>query len=145
MSRQLAYLLAGCLAATAASADGNPRQSYRKLEYLAAKPVTAMDEMGAWLMRLTGHYTVEGMGTFIAVEPFKVEGSVNCVPVGAGPGIHCIFNICWLDQFEINLSPPTKEEEDDVARPRAATGPQAGTAGPPRGPRSPCSRCHSAR
>ncbi len=113
MSPRLAYFLACCLAATATSADGNPRQSYRKLEYLAAKPVTGMDEMGAWLMRLAGHYTVEGLGTFVAVEPFKVEGSVNCAPVGAGPGIHCIFNIYWLDQFEINLIPPTAEEEND--------------------------------
>lgn len=105
MMRRLAYLIAGCLAATAVNANGNPRQSYRKLEYPASLPVTAVDEMGAWLMRLADQFHVDGLGTALAVEPFGVNGKADCAPVGVGPGIHCIFNIRWVDQFEIVYDP----------------------------------------
>lgn len=112
MMRRLVCLFAGCLAAIQV-AGANPRQGFLKREYLDAIPVTAQDEMGAWLMRLADRYRVEGAGTFIAVEPFDVKGSADCAPVGAGPGIQCIFNIHWRDQFEINLLPPTGDEEND--------------------------------
>jgi hypothetical protein len=103
--RWLACLIAGCLTATAVAADRNPRQSFRRLDYLIPKAVTEQDGMGAWLLRLVDQYRVEGMGAAPAVEPFAVKGNGDCVPVGRGPGVHCILNIHWIDQFEIIMDP----------------------------------------
>lgn len=103
--RWLACFIAGCFAAIAVAADRNPRQSIRKVEYLMPKPVTGQDGMAEWLLRLVDNYRVEGMGTVPAVEPFSVQGNGDCAPVGAGPGVHCIFNIHWIDQFEIIMDP----------------------------------------
>jgi hypothetical protein len=131
----LAGMLAACVAVTAGAAGGNPRKGGRSGKYLVPEPVTDTAAMSEWLLRLADRYRVDGGGTITIPpadqsvkrattedsrvgrgsseeedeEPefvyFPVKGSGDCVTVGAGPGIQCIFNIHWDDQFEVNTDP----------------------------------------
>lgn len=101
----LACVTCCCIGATTAAADRNPRQAFRDVEYYQPPPVTDRGGMGEWLLRLTDQYRVEGMGTVSAAAAFSVKGNGDCAPVGDGPGVHCIFNIHWVDQFEVNMDP----------------------------------------
>jgi hypothetical protein len=59
--------------------------------------------METWLVRLVGRYRVEGViRSSAGVE--SVKGMVDCVTIGAGPGVQCVLNVAWLDIFLI--SPP---------------------------------------
>lgn len=94
----LACLACACIGATAA--DRNPRQSYRDIEYYVPPPVTELRGLSEWLMRLADQYSVEGLGSVPPDRLFAVKGTADCASVGTGPGMHCIFNIHWLDQYE---------------------------------------------
>ncbi len=126
-------LAAGCMAATAGAAGKNPRSGSRAAAYVDPPPVTDTGALGEWLMRLVDRYRVDGAGTIYVppvdpvyqrassnsseqaaiaqeaefIEPmvFNVKGSADCAAVGAGPGVQCIFNIGWKDQFEVNMDP----------------------------------------
>lgn len=81
----------------------------------AGEPVP-VDE---WLGRLVGRYQVDGMievpdrcippppppdgspPPFFTPLCSNVSGMADCAPVGAGPGIHCIFNMQWTDLHEL--------------------------------------------
>lgn len=101
----LACLICGCIGAPTAAADRNPRQGFRDVEFYNPPPVTDRGGMGEWLLRLAGQYRVEGLALVLAAPPVGIRGSGDCAPVGAGPGVHCIFNIHWTDQFEIIMDP----------------------------------------
>lgn len=129
----LVGLAAGCMVATAGAAGKNPRNGSRSGAYVVPPPVTETQALGEWLMRLADRYRVDGAGTIYVppvdpvyqrastnssedaaiaqeaefIEPmvFTLQGTADCAPVGAGPGIQCIFNIGWTDQFEVNMDP----------------------------------------
>lgn len=129
----LAGITAGCLAATAGAAGTNPREGARSGAYVVPPPVTDRAALAEWLLRLADNYRVDGAGTvyiqpvdpirkrpapgeeeqnsalqeseFIPPMIFSVQGTGDCATVGEGPGIHCILNIGWQDQFEVNMDP----------------------------------------
>lgn len=129
----LAGIAAVCIAATAGAAGSNPRKDPPSAAYVVPPRVTDRAELSQWLLRLADQYQVDGAGS-IYVQPvdpmrkrlqpgeerqivpppeteymppmvFPVKGTADCVSIGAGPGIHCIFNIGWEDQFEVNMDP----------------------------------------
>jgi hypothetical protein len=67
-------------------------------------------EMHVWLRWLVGRFSVEGevhvpsLGECGAPsQPCRpIEGTVDCVSVGAGPGVQCIFNVSWLDIWSVD-------------------------------------------
>lgn len=106
----------------AGAAGSNPRETRRDMTYLTPPPVTETAQIGAWLQQLAGSYRVEGsvwmLSRFFEFyyegEKREVEfqqrlesasGAGDCARVGAGPGMHCIFNIAWQDQYETILDP----------------------------------------
>jgi hypothetical protein len=103
MSTRLPVLAAAAMAlipAITSAAGANPRDSIADVSYLIPKPVTEPAAMAAWLRLLAGSYRVEGMVDFTE-RPIGVGGKADCKAVGTGPGIQCIFNITWPDEFEV--------------------------------------------
>lgn len=92
----------------------------------AGEPVP-MDE---WLGRLVGRYQIDGMieipdrcvppppppdgspPPFFTPLCSSVRGMADCALVGAGPGVHCIFNAKWDDLYEVVY--PTEQERGGV-------------------------------
>ena len=86
--------------------------------------------MDEWLGRLVGRYEVDGMievpDRCVPPQPppdgspppaftplcSSVRGMADCAPVGAGPGVHCIFNAMWDDLHEVVH--PTETERGGV-------------------------------
>lgn len=129
----MAGLAAGLLATTAGAAGSNPRSGSGSGKYVVPEPVTDSAALGNWLMRLVDTYRVDGSGTiyippvdptyqrasttsdekapiaqeaeFIEPMVFTVKGTANCAPVGLGPGVQCIMNIGWQEQYEVNMDP----------------------------------------
>jgi hypothetical protein len=113
--------------ATGAGGGGtNPRTAMRNVSFVEAPRITEPAQMGDWLTRLAGSYRVDGMADFNLLEVdtgngfggepvhryINVNGGADCVRVGTGPGVHCIFNITWVDQFEI-IPPSTEDDAPD--------------------------------
>jgi len=96
----LAAIVLACSATPAAAAGKNPRDGKMDVEYVAPVPVTDPLLMGEWLMRLAGRYRVEGIIPR-GEEADPVQGAADCQLVGAGPGLHCIFDIWWPEDWEI--------------------------------------------
>jgi hypothetical protein len=103
-SLALALLAAGTLL-HGSDADAQARQSPQP-EYQAEPPV----EMDAWLRRLIGRFSFEGFvhvpsngrcgapGRSVLEIPCQtIKGMGECVGVGTGPGVQCMFNVSWLD------------------------------------------------
>jgi hypothetical protein len=85
-------------------------------KYEAAPPV----ETDVWLRRLVGRFNFEGVvelpptvddecdegedepceGTKPSRE--SIKGTGDCVSVGTGPGVQCVFNVSWLDMWIID-------------------------------------------
>jgi hypothetical protein len=80
-------------------------------------PPVAMD---VWLKRLVGRFRFEGVvqvhsgsADMFSIAsgsgpgaggspPVSVDGVGDCAAIGEGPGVHCIFNVDWIDQgFDI--------------------------------------------
>ncbi|MDQ2639662.1 MAG: hypothetical protein M3Y79_03645 [Pseudomonadota bacterium] len=129
----LAGIAAGCIAASAGAAGTNPRKDARSAAYVVPPRVTDRAALSEWLLRLADGYRVDGAGT-IYIQPvdpmrkrpspgeeeensaqqeteyippmvFPLQGTGDCVSIGTGAGIHCILNIGWQDQFEVNMDP----------------------------------------
>lgn len=114
----------GLAQAPRAEAAGiNPREVRSVPPPPEALPVTDPDQMGEWLMRLVGRYRIEG-SLFMPTRTFlfrntegeetegefesrfeQARGTGDCASVGAGPGVSCIFNVSWQEQYEIIMDP----------------------------------------
>lgn len=114
----LVVALLGSVASVAGAAGSNPRDSRRDISYVIPPPVTERGEIGAWLGRLAGRYRADGVvwiqarvalvnGEEVELPERRVsvKGAGDCAAVGAGPGMQCIFNITWLDEYEQILDP----------------------------------------
>jgi hypothetical protein len=102
--RLLAAALVACAASIVGAAGTNPRDAKLDVTYVIPRPVTERGEIGAWLLRLGDRYRVEGAGNVMG-RIVTVKGAVDCTAIGAGPGMQCILNISWNDQFEIITDP----------------------------------------
>lgn len=104
-------------------------------ELLEARRVTLAEDMAAWLPRMVGRFTVEGVADFNgagsmqavggassidagseegdgavvlatdesnSIDPLKLKsaaGRADCVPIGKGPGVHCLINVTWVPEW----------------------------------------------
>jgi hypothetical protein len=115
------------LGAGVAEAQPRPIQSQSYSE--GAKPVVEPELMGEWLRRLVGRYRIDGMVEVVyayedypdhrcapaAPDPAEAEdpppppvpycsnlsGKADCIGIGKGPGVQCVFNILWQDIREV--------------------------------------------
>lgn len=104
LGRRVAAACAGVL--LAATVMAQPRTE-AEVSREAVLPVTEPAAIGEWLKRLAGSFQFDGVinvvgrgdcpGTFCE----HIKGTGNCVMIGTGPGVQCIFNVSWLDIFEI--------------------------------------------
>jgi hypothetical protein len=69
--------------------------------------------MDVWLRRLVGRYTFDGL---VNLNPWGecgldscqgVKGKGDCVGVGDGPGVQCVFNLTWPDVYDVNFGSGT--------------------------------------
>jgi hypothetical protein len=74
-------------------------------KFEAALPVTDPEAIAAWLTRLVGRFKWEGM-----IGDEAVKGSSDCIGIGDGPGVQCILNVTWIDQYK----PNPEENVDNV-------------------------------
>lgn len=87
------------------AAGKNPRDAKQEVTYLIPEPVTAPGQIAAWLRQLVGRYRAEGMVWMpefdeLDLHPEPLRGGADCMAIGTGAGLHCIFDISWLDIFE---------------------------------------------
>lgn len=124
MRALLATVVLLVLAIPGAHAAGrNPRDPPPVTPQVAPEPVTSPGLIAMWLRRLAGHYRIEG-SVFMLTRTFEfrapdgemrevefqtrlesARGSGDCKAVGTGAGMHCIFDIGWLDQHETIMDP----------------------------------------
>jgi hypothetical protein len=92
-------------------------------EQIEAQRVQTVADMEAWLRRLTGRLRYEGIEevppeycvygpsgrTCSASKPREVRGKWDCVGVGTGPGVHCVFGSTAprRDVWQPNMDAPT--------------------------------------
>jgi hypothetical protein len=105
----VALALSTLFAANPASAQ--PRESVT-VDELTFTPVEDVAGMSEWLQRLVGRYKFDGMievGIGGNCPPMcePIKGLGDCVPVGKGPGVQCIFNATWQDLFQVNFESGT--------------------------------------
>jgi hypothetical protein len=100
--RVLSCLLTGALMMATASAQDRPRGAPAPPpltpEEKAARLVQTTADMGIWLPRLVGRFKVEGVvetGVGDPPTPISATGKVDCIAVGAGPGVQCVSYVTW--------------------------------------------------
>ncbi|MEO8315256.1 MAG: hypothetical protein ABI645_10720 [Pseudomonadota bacterium] len=110
-ARFIATLLA-CVAALASSAASAQARDPPQWKYEADPPV----EMDVWVRRLVGRFSFEGLvhvpsngacgapGTSVNTQPCQtIKGTGDCVSVGTGPGVQCVFNVSWPDIWAVDF------------------------------------------
>jgi len=60
----------------------------------AVEEVTEPGALAEWLRRLVGSYRLEG-----AIADAGIKGKADCIAIGTGPGVHCIFNAIWQEKW----------------------------------------------
>lgn len=95
------------------------------------EPVTDPAEIGVWLRQLAGRYRFEGTIEILGEEasydysphqcgslppppseegdlpiapvPYctQVHGVGDCVAIGSGPGVQCVLDVSWVEQFDV--------------------------------------------
>ncbi len=92
-------------------ADAQARQP-PQWNYEADPPV----ELDIWLRRLVGRFSFDGLvhvpgngecgapGSSVVTQPCQaIKGTADCVSVGTGPGVQCVFNVSWLDIWTVDF------------------------------------------
>lgn len=95
-------LVACVLLCTGAESVARPREPPAKWKDLSGPTA----ESDAWLRRLAGRFRYEG--SLQRQEPasfVSVKGLGDCINVGAGPGVQCIFNLEWPPPFGLSMEP----------------------------------------
>lgn len=96
-------LTLGCGALLVAEATNAQPRSEPEVSRTATLPVTDPSAIAEWLGRLVGKFKYDG-----AIEDEAISGSSDCVGIGDGPGVHCILNVTWIDQYPV----PYEEGKD---------------------------------
>lgn len=69
-----------------------------------ARRLQTAAEMAAWLPRLVGRFSIQGIiggGT----RPMPIKGAADCIAVGKGPGVQCVLNATWGAKGDSFLGP----------------------------------------
>ncbi len=119
-----AITVLACIAMFASGgAHAVPRPSAAGQAVTQARPVTEPADIAAWLRRLVGRYSVEGMvevtypGYRCVPDPDEpgagdpppepvpyckaMKGKGDCTGIGTGPGVQCVLNVTWEDLYEV--------------------------------------------
>lgn len=95
-------------------------------------PASTMD-MGDWLRLLVGRFKWDGVldtqpqdSTELNTDLLSVQGMSDCVSVGAGPGVQCVIDVRWPENYSFegnpvavpNLTPAMSMFGIDAARQR---------------------------
>jgi hypothetical protein len=107
---QVAALAGFLILVVAGEAAAQPRSEQPAPKFEALLPVTDTEAIGAWLKRLVGRFEWEGSICCGPDGPERVKGSSDCISIGEGPGVQCILNVTWVDQYALN----PKLNEDNV-------------------------------
>lgn len=102
-TRIIATALAGSmLLGTGAPAVARPRELPPRWKDLS-RPTAETD---VWLRRLAGRFRYEGSLTRPEADDFiSVKGLGDCVNVGVGPGVQCIFSLEWPPPLGFSMEP----------------------------------------
>jgi hypothetical protein len=72
-------------------------------ELIAARREKLAADMADWLPRLVGRFRIDGVADFTGSgleDPVEVaSGKADCVAIGKGPGVHCLFHVSWIPQW----------------------------------------------
>lgn len=143
-----AALLGLAMLASAATVNAQPRPVDAGSRHEDAQPVIDPVQMGDWMRRLVGRYRIEGMVEVVYAyegydrhrcaplppdpsevddpppppEPYcsNISGKADCIGVGTGPGVQCVFNIVWQDIREVISPGPDVEDAGMFELPGAA-------------------------
>ena len=110
--RLILFVLLACVAATHARPVSAQPHEEIKVTGEAFVAVTDPAAMAEWLRRLVGRFKFDGaiqLGAQPTCPPQcePIKGLGDCVAVGTGPGVQCIFNITWQDMFQTNFDQGT--------------------------------------
>jgi hypothetical protein len=92
--RFLAILLACISTLLCCSAHAQPREVVA-VRGEAIEPVTDPAALADWLRQLVGSYKLDG-----AIGDNGIKGKADCIAIGTGPGVQCIFNAIWLEEWD---------------------------------------------
>lgn len=74
-------------------------------EEAVARRQRTVEDMAAWLPRLVGRYKIQGVIGAGTPRPISIQGAADCIPVGHGPGVHCLLNAVWGAKGDSFLGP----------------------------------------
>ena len=90
----LAILFACISTLGCCSAQAQPREVVA-VRGEAIEPITDPSAVAEWLRRLVGSYKLDG-----AIGDVGIKGKADCVAIGTGPGVQCIFNAIWQEKWD---------------------------------------------
>jgi hypothetical protein len=96
----LATLLACIATLVCCSAQAQPREVVA-VRGEAIETVTDPAAVAEWLRRLVGSYKLDG-----AIGRAGIKGKADCIAIGQGPGVQCIFNAIWQEEWDIRTGRP---------------------------------------
>lgn len=125
----IALLLAATSVLAATQAIARPHEPPPKWRDPNGPPT----EPEIWLRRLVGTYHVEGQVHVLSMgdcgelppDPAQqqnpgpppppacqtINGMGDCIGIGAGPGVQCIFNVSWIDLYDISFEGGTVDAQ----------------------------------
>lgn len=124
----LLALLAMC---SSSEVVADPRAPPDPPSFIEPKPVTDPAEIGAWLRQMVGKFRVQGEAQIVYAPPPDftrqypcfdgsgrptdycqgIKGKGDCIAVGKGPGVQCMFNVKWVDIYEVVQPKPSEGGE----------------------------------
>jgi hypothetical protein len=90
----LPILFAWTSAMVCSGAQAQPREVVA-VRGEAVEAVTDPAAMAEWLRRLVGSYKLDG-----AIGDRGIKGKADCIAIGTGPGVQCIFNAIWQEEWD---------------------------------------------
>lgn len=64
-------------------------------EMIEARRLQQAADIATLLPRLVGKFDVEGVFGPESPRPMTATGKADCVAIGAGPGVQCVFHVVW--------------------------------------------------
>jgi hypothetical protein len=94
-NRSILGMLLACISTlVCCSAQAQPREVVA-VRGEAIEPVTDPTAVAEWLRRLVGSYKLDG-----AIGDAGITGKGDCIAIGTGPGVQCIFNAICQEKWD---------------------------------------------
>lgn len=93
-------LLAGTALLAPGHSHADPRDiaepaEPRTPEMIEAARLQVAKDVATWLPQLVGRFDVEGVFAPESMQPMAARGKADCVAVGTGYGVQCVFHVDW--------------------------------------------------